>query len=76
MTLHQAATWAVIVYAIMPFLSGWRLARAVAWLGLWQALTPVRPSYIDIPLLLLCWGGAEIAFHYLRGFLFGRTRSV
>jgi len=69
MTIEQFAGFVLMVLAATFLLEGNRLARVVLYCFAWQALTPVKPWYFDIPALLsvliileLAWLGAKVGF--------------
>lgn len=44
--------------------NGWTRWRVAAFFLLWQTFTPIRPWYLDLPLLLLATWGMEAAYRY------------
>jgi hypothetical protein len=49
------------------FTSGPQLMRLLGWIFFWQLLTPVRPLFLDVPMLVLGWMLSESLYRlYVR----------
>ncbi len=44
------------------FTSGPQLMRLLGWVFLWQLLTPVRPVWLDVPMMILGWMLSESVY--------------
>lgn len=53
----------ILVYLVSLVLRGDQLVRGIAWLALWQILTPTREWFIDLPLLIIAFATVEIMFN-------------
>jgi hypothetical protein len=74
LTVGHVLGFFLLVYAASFFASGVRLLRLVFWIALWQLFTPVRPLWIDIPMLLAGWLLLESIFSEAVALLTRRKR--
>jgi len=62
MTTEQFHTFVAMSLVAIPIFKGDRLYRIIGYLFIWQALTPVRLWYIDVPLMILFCLVSEILY--------------
>lgn len=44
------------------FTSGPQLMRLIGWILCWQLITPVRPLWLDVPMMILGWMLSESVY--------------
>jgi hypothetical protein len=59
LTLEHFASFAIMAYCASFVAKGAQLYRLLGWLWLWQVFTPVRPVWLDIPLMVAAWAATE-----------------
>ena len=59
LTIPHLLGFLMIVYVASHFTSGTRLWRVMGWVWLWQLLTPARPAWPDIPLMVVGFVATE-----------------
>ena len=62
LTLGHLAGWGIMSYISASFCTGFTLFRVIAFLGLWQLLTPVQPILIDLLAMFTTMAGAELLY--------------
>lgn len=64
LTVQHFFAFAFMAYLASFFAKGTRLVRLVGWIALWQLLTPVRPIWQDVPMMLVGWALSEYLYHH------------
>lgn len=59
LTIQHFAAFCFVAYVASFFAAGVRLIRLLGWIALWQLLTPVRPVWQDVPMMLASWAATE-----------------
>jgi hypothetical protein len=62
LTLEHLAGFFIMAYFATHFVGGMRLIRLLGWIALWQLLTPLRPTWQDLPMMLAAWALSELAY--------------
>lgn len=62
LTISHLMAFLIMVYIASSFTSGARLVRLSGWMSLWQLLTPARPIWQDIPMMLVVWAATEYLY--------------
>jgi len=68
LTVGHFASFVVLVALAAQFFKGWQLIRVIAWLGLWQLLTPSRGFWEDSLMLGCGFWISECAYRFARKF--------
>jgi len=62
LTIQHFAGFCLMAYMASFFAAGARLIRLLGWIALWQLLTPVRPVWQDVPMMLIAWVATELVY--------------
>jgi hypothetical protein len=62
LTIEHFMAFSLMAYAASFCCAGERLLRFIGWIGLWQLLTPVRPAWQDVPMMLVAWATVEALY--------------
>lgn len=62
LTFEHFAAFALMAYIASHLAVGAQLARLIGFIGLWQLLTPVRPMFEDVPLMIAAWSATELLY--------------
>lgn len=62
LTIPHLLGFCVMAYMASSVVTGTKLYRLIAWIGLWQLATPVRPIWYDVPMMMVSFVAVEWAY--------------
>lgn len=62
LTIPHLLGFFVMAYMASSVATGTKRYRLIAWIGLWQLATPVRPIWYDVPMMMVSFVLVEWAY--------------
>lgn len=53
LTIEHLADFCLMAYLASLCVTGHKLVRMICWIALWQLVTPVRPIWQDVPMMVV-----------------------